>query len=401
MTAAFDPATIGRYTTRNRVVMAPMTRSRAYGAGQHADPADGGLLRPARHRRPHHHRGHPALARRPGLPQHPGLHSAEQVAGWRLVTDAVHAKGGLIFAQLMHTGRIGHPDLYDDDLVPVSASAVAAAGTTYTASGPQELVTPQPLTTEEITTTIADFAAAARNAIEAGFDGVELHGANGYLLHQFLSTNANVRDDEWGGEGRIRFVVEVSKAVADAIGADRVGLRISPANPFNDIVEDGHRDTYRALVTALEPDRPGLPAHRRGPGHRADARAARALAGHAHPQPVHPGRLHRPRGAQADRERLDRPGVVRGAVPGQPRPARRDCRPAARSTTRTTPPRTAATSTATPTTRSWATRTQPRSAFNGQHWPGRDHYLVGRGPATSVSPVALVLLVRLPVVGAV
>ncbi|BEP12639.1 alkene reductase [Acidothermaceae bacterium B102] len=253
MTAAFDPATIGRYTTRNRVVMAPMTRSRAYGPGNaptqlmadyYAQRATAGLIITE---------GTQPSPVGQGYLNTPGLHSAEQVAGWRLVTEAVHAKGGLIFAQLMHTGRIGHPDLYDDDLVPVSASAVAATGTTYTASGPQELVTPQPLTTEEITATIADFAAAARNAIEAGFDGVELHGANGYLLHQFLSTNANVRDDEWGGEGRIRFVVEVSKAVADAIGADRVGLRISPANPFNDIVEDGHRDTYRALVTALNP----------------------------------------------------------------------------------------------------------------------------------------------------
>ena len=253
MTAAFDPATIGRYTTRNRVVMAPMTRSRAYGPGNSPTPlmadyyaqrATAGLIITE---------GTQPSPVGQGYLNTPGLHSQEQVAGWRLVTDAVHAQGGLIFAQLMHTGRIGHPDLFDDDLMPVSASAVAAAGTTYTASGPQELVTPKPLTTEEITATIADFAAAARNAIEAGFDGVELHGANGYLLHQFLSTNANVRDDEWGGEGRIRFVVEVSKAVADAIGADRVGLRISPANPFNDIVEDGHRETYRALVTALNP----------------------------------------------------------------------------------------------------------------------------------------------------
>src|SRR4051812_21885151 len=205
MVTAFDPATIGRYTARNRVVMSPMTRSRAYGPGHtptplmaeyYAQRASAGLIITE---------GIQPSPVGQGYLNTPGLHSPEQVAAWRVVTDAVHVKGGLIFAQLMHTGRIGHPDLYDDDLMPVSASAVAAIGTTYTATGPQELVTPQALTAEQIATTIADFAAAARNAIAAGFDGVELHGANGYLLHQFLATNANVREDEWGGQGRIRF----------------------------------------------------------------------------------------------------------------------------------------------------------------------------------------------------
>ncbi len=253
MTTAFDPVTIGRYTARNRIVMAPMTRSRAYGAGASPTPlmaeyyaqrASAGLIVTE---------GTQPSAVGQGYLNTPGLHTQEQVEGWRQVTTAVRDNGGLIFAQLMHTGRIGHPSLYADDLVPVSASPVTADGTTYTATGPQPLGKPKQLTSEEITATIADFADAARKAVEAGFDGVELHGANGYLLHQFLSTNANVRDDEWGGQDRIRFVVEVSKAVADAIGADRVGLRISPSNPFNDIVEDGHRDTYRALLDALNP----------------------------------------------------------------------------------------------------------------------------------------------------
>ncbi|MFC7484402.1 hypothetical protein ACFQX7_36280 [Luedemannella flava] len=125
----------------------------------------------------------------------------------------------------------------------------------HTKDGPRELPTPLPLDEDGIRATIVDFAAAARNAIEAGFDGVELHGANGYLAHQFLATNTNLREDGWGGDvaGRIRFTVEVASAMADAIGADRVGVRISPANPYNDIVEEGHRDTYLALVDALNP----------------------------------------------------------------------------------------------------------------------------------------------------
>ena len=139
--------------------------------------------------------------------------------------------------------------------MPVGRSAVAAAGQVFTLERMKDFVTPVELTEAGIAQTINDFAQAARNAIDAGFDGVELHGANGYLLHQFLSTNANQRSDSWGGsiDGRIRFTVEVVRAVVDAIGAHRVGLRISPANALNDIVEDGYRETYPALVDALEP----------------------------------------------------------------------------------------------------------------------------------------------------
>jgi N-ethylmaleimide reductase len=255
MTTAFEPVTVGRYTARNRVVMAPMTRSRAYGPGAsptelmatyYGQRAGAGLIVTE---------GTQPSPVGQGYPNTPGLHSAEQVDAWKPVTAAVHERGGLIFAQLMHTGRIGHPSLYEQELTPIGASPVKAAGTVFTPDGPKEFVTPRPLDSDGIAETVEDFASSARNAIEAGFDGVELHGANGYLLHQFLSTNANQRDDEWGGgtSGRIRLTVEVAKAVADAIDADRVGLRISPANPFNDIVEDGHRDTYLALLDALNP----------------------------------------------------------------------------------------------------------------------------------------------------
>jgi N-ethylmaleimide reductase len=190
-----------------------------------------------------------------GYPDTPGLHSEEQVAAWRPVTQAVHDRDGVIFAQLMHTGRIGHPSRLPDGLVPVGASAVAAKGEVYTHDGPKEYVTPRELNEQEIAQTIADFASAARNAIAAGFDGVEIHGANGYLVHQFLSANANQRTDGWGGsiEGRIRFAVEVAGAVADAIGGHRVGFRISPGNPYNDIVEENLEKVYGALLERLAP----------------------------------------------------------------------------------------------------------------------------------------------------
>jgi N-ethylmaleimide reductase len=257
MSEAFETVRIGRYTARNRVAMAPMTRSRAHGDGAtptpltvtyYAQRAGAGLLITE---------GTQPSPVGQGYMTTPGLHSEAQVEAWRPVTAAVHERGGLIFAQLMHTGRIGHPDLYSagGDLAPVGPSAVRAAGQAYTPGGPRDFVTPQALDAEGIAATIDDFTTAARNAIAAGFDGVELHGANGYLLHQFLSTNANQRDDEWGATiaGRIRLTVEVARSVAAAIGADRLGLRISPANPFNDIAEDDHRTTYLALLDELNP----------------------------------------------------------------------------------------------------------------------------------------------------
>ncbi|MDT0461189.1 alkene reductase [Streptomyces sp. DSM 41527] len=258
MTTAFDPIELGGKRLANRVAMAPMTRSRAYGPGAgatelmaayYAQRASAGLIITE---------GVQPSVVGQGYPDTPGLHSAEQVAAWRQVTDAVHREGGVIFAQLMHTGRIGHPSLLPDGLIPVGPSAVAAQGQVYTHQGPQDFVTPKELAHDEIVRTIADFADAARNAIAAGFDGVELHGANGYLIHQFLAPNANQRTDGWGGDaaGRVRFAVEVTRAVAEAIGAHRTGIRISPGTPFNDIAETDPSDleaTYTALVAALAP----------------------------------------------------------------------------------------------------------------------------------------------------
>lgn len=253
MTTASDPIVLGAGNLANRLVMAPMTRSRAYGPGAeptelmatyYAQRAGAGLIVTE---------GIQPSVVGQGYPDTPGLHSAGQVRAWRIVTDAVHREGGTIYAQLMHTGRIGHPSLLPDGLAPVGPSAVTAKGQVFTHEGPKEFVTPKELTEAEIRQTIEDFAAAARNAIEAGFDGVELHGANGYLIHQFLAPNTNHRTDAWGGdaEGRIRFAVEVTEAVAAAIGGDRVGLRISPGNQFNDIAEDNPDEVYLALLERL------------------------------------------------------------------------------------------------------------------------------------------------------
>ncbi|MFI6844231.1 alkene reductase [Kitasatospora sp. NBC_00085] len=253
MTTAFDPIVLGGRRLASRIAMAPMTRSRAYGPGAeptalmaeyYAQRASAGLIVTE---------GIQPSPVGQGYPGTPGLHTAGQVAAWRTVTDAVHAEGGVIFAQLMHTGRIGHPSLLPDGLVPLAPSAVAAKGQVFTHEGPKEYVTPNELSEAEIRQTIADFATAAHNAIQAGFDGVEIHGANGYLVHQFLAPNTNLRTDAWGGgvEGRIRFAVEVVTAVTEAIGSDRVGLRISPGNPYNDIAEPQPGEVYEALLEQL------------------------------------------------------------------------------------------------------------------------------------------------------
>ncbi|MBT2504381.1 alkene reductase [Streptomyces sp. ISL-98] len=254
MTTAFDPIDLSGTPLANRIAMAPMTRSRAAEGGvpteltveYYVQRASAGLIVTE---------GIQPSVVGQGYPFTPGLHSQEQTAGWRKVTDAVHAAGGRIYAQLMHAGRIGHPSLLPDGLTSVAPSAVTPAGQLYTGDGMKDFVAPRELTAAGIRETIADFAAAARNAIDAGFDGIELHGANGYLIQQFLSTSTNLRTDEWGGsvENRIRFAVEVTKAVAEAIGADRTGLRISPANPYNDMAETDTEAVYPALVEALEP----------------------------------------------------------------------------------------------------------------------------------------------------
>ena len=253
MPNAFEPYDLAGTTLKNRIVMAPMTRSRAYGPGAtptdlmatyYAQRASAGLIISE---------GIQPSPIGQGYPNTPGLHSAEQVAAWTKVTDAVHAEGGVIFAQLMHTGRIGHSSLHPDGASQVGPSAVAADGQVFTGDGLKSFETPHELTDAEIEQTITDYADAASNAIAAGFDGVELHGANGYLIHQFLSSNANQRTDNWGGslQGRARFALEVAGAVTRAIGADKVGMRLSPGNRMNDISEDQPDALYEVVVDGL------------------------------------------------------------------------------------------------------------------------------------------------------
>jgi N-ethylmaleimide reductase len=185
----------------------------------------------------------------------PGVYTEEQIAGWRLVVNAVHDAGGRIFIQLMHVGRISHPSNTPHGRQPVGPSAVAPAGTMFTAKGPQEMPEPRQLSSDEIATTVEDYRRAAAAAMTAGADGVEIHAANGYLLHQFLSSNANQRTDDYGGsiQNRIRLTVEVVSGVAAKIGAVHTGVIISPGNPFNDVVEDDVGELYGALVDALAP----------------------------------------------------------------------------------------------------------------------------------------------------
>ncbi|WP_277589282.1 alkene reductase [Pseudomonas chlororaphis] len=252
MSSLFSPVQVGRHHLSNRLVMAPMTRSRADDAGvpselavtYYAQRAGAGLIVSE---------GVFPAALGKGYVRTPGIETAAQVAAWKQVSTAVHARGGKIFMQLMHCGRISHPSLLPEGALPLAPSAIRPAGQTWTATGLQDFVTPHALSVEEIATVVAGYRQAARLAIEAGFDGVELHGASGYLPEQFLSSGSNQRSDAYGGsvENRARFVLEVLAAVTAEIGGDRVGLKISPQMNFNDITDANPQQTYRYLVEQL------------------------------------------------------------------------------------------------------------------------------------------------------
>lgn len=252
----FSPMTLGELELPNRLVMAPLTRVRS---GKEGIP--GPLV--VEHYRQRASLGlivsegtYPSHTGR-GFPGQPGLVTDEQLAGWANVTAAVHAEGGRIFAQVMHAGRVTHQDTTGGYEV-VAPSAVAIDGETRTYEGKQAFPVPRALTTEELPGIVDEFVTASRKAVEAGFDGVELHSANGYLLHEFLTPAANQRDDVYGGspENRARFVIEVTQAVVDAVGADRVGIRISPEHNVQGALELDAADvraTYAHLVDALAP----------------------------------------------------------------------------------------------------------------------------------------------------
>ena len=254
MTDLFTPIKLGRNELRNRIVMAPLTRNRA-GEGNVPQPlnakyyeqrASAGLI--ITEATPISEMGH-------GYPATPGIHSSAQVAGWKKVVDAVHDKGGKIFLQLWQVGRISHPSLLPDNALPVAPSAIRPEGQAFTYTGLQDFVTPRALATEEIPGIVDDFRTAAENALAAGFDGVEVHGANGYLLDQFLRDSTNRRTDQYGGSiaNRTRLLLEVVSAVSKVWGADRVGVRISPINPFNDIRDSNPQALFNQVADALSP----------------------------------------------------------------------------------------------------------------------------------------------------
>jgi N-ethylmaleimide reductase len=249
----FDKVKLNGFELNNSIVMAPMTRSRAIGivpnelmVEYYAQRASAGLIITE---------GTSPSADGLGYARTPGIFDQRQIDGWKQVTDAVHRKGGRIFLQLMHVGRISHPANIPPGGRILAPSSIAAAGTMWTDSAGMQLHgSPAQMTQEDINRTIKEFARGAENAIKAGFDGVELHGANGYLLEQFLNPNSNQRNDEYGGEppARARFVVEVTRAVADVIGKNKVGVRLSPYNTFNDMpLYDSINETYLHLVREL------------------------------------------------------------------------------------------------------------------------------------------------------
>lgn len=254
MTDLFSPARFGAIELSNRVVMSALTRNRA-GAGNVPTPlmaeyyrqrASAGLI--LTEATPICPEGH-------GYPRTPGIHTPEQVAGWKQVTDAVHGAGGKIALQLWHVGRISHPDLQPGGARPVAPSAIRPAGQVFTGETMKDYVTPRALETSEIPGLVKTYAKAAHNAMDAGFDGVEIHAGNGYLLDQFLRSSTNQRSDGYGGskEKRARLLLEVMDAVCKEVGSECVGLRLSPVTSFNDISDEYPQDTFDYVVGQINP----------------------------------------------------------------------------------------------------------------------------------------------------
>ena len=248
----FSPVNLGAIALRNRMVMAPLTRNRA-GEGGVPQPmnvtyyeqrATAGLIITE---------ATPISAMAHGYPALPGIYTDAQIAGWKKVTDAVHAKGGKMVIQLWHVGRISHPSLLPNGALPVAPSAIKPAGKAFTYQGLVDYVEPRALDASELPSIVADYVHASQCALKAGFDGVEIHAANGYLIDQFLRDGSNKRTDSYGGsiENRTRFLLEVTKAVVDAIGADKVGMRLSPVNPFNDMVDSDPQALFNYVASAV------------------------------------------------------------------------------------------------------------------------------------------------------
>lgn len=252
MATLFDPITVGNMTLPNRLVMAPMTRSRADGAGvptaimpeYYAQRAGAGLIiSEATYVSP--------LGK--GYERIPGIHTDAQEEAWKPVAEAVHAAGGRIFLQLFHVGRVAHPYFIGEQ--PVAPSAIRAAGQVFTDEGVKDFVEPRALETKEVHALVGQFSEAGQRAIRAGFDGVELHSASGYLHQQFLADGSNQRTDAYGGspENLGRFTLETLQALTDAVGGSRVGVKLTPEIPFNDIRESNAPAVYTALLESISP----------------------------------------------------------------------------------------------------------------------------------------------------
>jgi N-ethylmaleimide reductase len=252
MTTLFDSYTLDTIPLANRIVMAPLTRNRAaagmvpspFAAEYYAQRASAGLLIAEATQ---------VSQQGQGYQDTPGIYSDAQVAGWRVVTDAVHAAGGKIFLQLWHVGRISHTDLQPEGGAPVAPSAIRADAKTYVGGTFVDASEPRALELDEIPGIVEDFRRGAANAIRAGFDGVEVHGANGYLLDQFAKDGANHRTDAYGGsiENRARLMLEVTEAVVAEVGAKRTGIRISPVTPANGISDSNPQPLFEHIVDAL------------------------------------------------------------------------------------------------------------------------------------------------------
>jgi len=257
MTGLFDSYRLGPLTLSNRIVMAPLTRNRAavgnvptaLMAEYYAQRATAGLIVAEATQ---------VVPEGQGYQDTPGIHSAEQVAGWKRVTDAVHAKGGKIFLQLWHVGRVSHVDLQPGGQAPVAPSAIRAKTKTFVGGTFVDVSEPRALRLDEIPAIVEGYRKGAANAIAAGFDGVEIHGANGYLLDQFLRDGINQRTDAYGGsiENRARLLLEVTEAILKEIGAERTGIRLSPVTPANDAVDSNPQPLFNYVVEQL--DRLGL-----------------------------------------------------------------------------------------------------------------------------------------------
>lgn len=248
----FSPIKLGAINLKNRMVMAPLTRNRAGESGvpqdmnvtYYAQRASAGLIITE---------ATPISVMAHGYPLLPGIYTNAQVAGWKKITDAVHAKGGKIVLQLWHVGRISHPSLLPNNALPVAPSAIKPAGKAFTYNGLVDYVEPRALEVSELPGIIADYVHATKSALAAGFDGVEVHAANGYLLDQFLRDGTNKRSDNYGGsfENRTRLLLEVTKAVVEVAGADKVGVRISPVNPFNDMKDSNPQALFNYVTEQL------------------------------------------------------------------------------------------------------------------------------------------------------